>query len=703
MARKTTPRPWLQVFQKSSSGVESDHVRPSGSQSTITDEELSAIADRTPDFGEDEPFIEEKLPQREGYVVRAKRFVSNRSNAAIARLRPWAGSHKWLLIFVGMLGAAGATGIAAWMLISLVPPAVDCKKISSWSADSERLYCAQQAAQSGKAEDLLDAIKVVEPWGRDHYLYGQSQLLMQDWSNALMILARERVAQRDLKGGIWLASQVPDTSPNYKEVQATITRWKEENRRGEVLYAKIQTVLKKQNWDKAAEHMAELSLINDPTWQDRLGEIRQQITAERLAWQAFLDARNFAKANPAELLGRAIALTDAINRKTYVWDLQAKKEVEKWRNTIFTLALAKLDKKDIPGAGLLINSIPKSVQLTSANVDFVRLVRAKEVETTQDFNAPSLERVVPLMLATHLLKQVDTQSPFYDRAKTLAPKLDMQFQDLLQLNAAGALSNVQQIPTLQWAIQQAESIKPGRPGRTYAQTLLAQWKKELQTLEDRPVLKQAQQLAKPGKLEQLRSAVALVSLIKPKRALGGEAQKNAGDWVYQIQVIEDRPIIEEAQAIASSGRLGTAIDTASKIAPGRALYPEAQNLIGGWIYEIQLAEDRSIIGRASAVASQGSLSRAIDIAYQISPGRPLYREAQGLIAQWSAELAEIRRQRERSAPPPEPVYEEPTQEAPSSRDYPQEPQYEPAPQPQPSRPTVVRTEYAPSSTEPTPP
>ncbi|NJK53478.1 MAG: hypothetical protein HC936_12935 [Leptolyngbyaceae cyanobacterium SU_3_3] len=74
---------------------------------------------------------------------------------------------------------------------------------------------------------------------------------------------------------------------------------------------------------------------------------------------------------------------------------------------------------------------------------------------------------------------------------------------------------MRQVPTLKLAIAQAKQIPRSHPRRLHAQTLLAQWVKEVQWMEDRPIFRQAQQLAKTGKIEQLRSAVALVQLIRP--------------------------------------------------------------------------------------------------------------------------------------------------------------------------------------------
>ncbi|NDJ18469.1 hypothetical protein [Myxacorys almedinensis] len=683
MARKITPRPWL-PFQKPTSDVENHPDQPSADVENHPDRPsaLSSVISDDPDVPPP------GKPTKSPAAVMAQ-AASIRSRKMVKQLRPWAAQWKWQLICLAILSAIGGTGIGAFIWLSKAPPAVDCKKISAWSVDSERLFCAQEAAATGKPEELLNAIALAKNWTPDDPLYGQAQLLLQDWSNALLIVARDRVFQRDIKGGVALARQIPATSPIYKEAQAAIVRWQEEFNKGQVLFTKIQTELKKQSWDKASQNLAELSLNTDPSWQDRIPEIRQQINTEKLAAKLFQDAQTFAKANPPGQLGRAIAIADPIDRKTYVWTLKAQAEVTKWRNTIFSLALAELDKPNIAGASALVNSIPKSVQLTSANVDFVRLVRGTEADTSKDFSAPSLEKAAPLLLAVQLVRQIDSKSPFYSRAKTLLPRLETKLQDVVALTWSGALANMQQVPTLKMAVNQAKLIKPERPSRLYAQTLLAQWQKELQWMEDRPVLKQARQVATSGKIEPLRAAIALAGVIQPKRALRQEAQTDIADWTAQIQVIEDTPIINEATAIARSGRLGQAIDTAAKIRPGRALYGEAQTLISGWVYEIRLTEDRSTIAQANRLASIGSLTRAIDLASTIYAGRPLYGEARSLISQWAVERAEIWRQREQYVPPnnssPD-SYESSEESEDDSRENSDDDSAERSPEPTPSSP-----------------
>ncbi|NJK53476.1 MAG: hypothetical protein HC936_12925 [Leptolyngbyaceae cyanobacterium SU_3_3] len=193
------------------------------------------------------------------------------------------------------MAGIGATGFGAFVWLSKAPPAVDCKKISLWSLDSERLYCAQQGAQSGKPDQILAAIKLVKDWTIEHPLYAQAQVLLQDWSNAILILARDRVTQRDIKGAISLAKQIPRSSASYKDAQASIKYWLEEFNRGQAIYHKIQADLKKRNWDLVSQHISELSLNTDPSWQERLVPIRQQVKLRKASLASPKRCPNFCQ------------------------------------------------------------------------------------------------------------------------------------------------------------------------------------------------------------------------------------------------------------------------------------------------------------------------------------------------------------------------------------------------------------------------
>jgi len=196
-----------------------------------------------------------------------------------------------------------------------------------------------------------------------------------------------------------------------------------------------------------------------------------------------------------------------------------------------------------------------------------------------------------------------------------------------------------------------------------AQTFVAQWRKSVERLEDAPLIAQGEKLAKLGTIEQFNAAATLMEKIGKGRALYGEAQRQKNGWIAQAQIIEDQPILRLAKSQANSGQLSQAIQTARKIASSRALYANAQRSIGGWGDQLQAIADRATMERATALAAQGSLTQAIDIASGVSSSL-VSREAQSSISQWSSERAIIRRSRSAdvtepkrdSEPlPPEPV------------------------------------------------
>ncbi|HEY9596192.1 MAG TPA: hypothetical protein V6D33_00800, partial [Cyanophyceae cyanobacterium] len=82
-------------------------------------------------------------------------------------------------------------------------------------------------------------------------------------------------------------------------------------------------------------------------------------------------------------------------------------------------------------------------------------------------------------------------------------------------------------------------------------------------------------------------AISTAQQIRPDRALYTEAQKAIRGWVAQIQMAQDRPILEAAAALAAQGRFDAAIATASQITSERALYPQAQAAIANWTNKAQ--------------------------------------------------------------------------------------------------------------------
>jgi hypothetical protein len=572
---------------------------------------------------------------------RAKRFAKQRTRAAYNRFKPVAQRHRWGLLSLGLVTTASVTAIGAIIWLGRVPPAVDCNKIGLLSTDSERLSCAQQAAQTGDPEKILAAINLVKGWPKDHMMYPQATSALGQWSEMLLIEARDRLSKNDLDGAVKLAQQIPNMSPLFGEVQEEINFWQVERNRGQQLFEKIQTALRRQLWNDASGLLAKLALVDDPTWQTRLPNLRKQLGDEKQAGVFLEQAKAFAQKHPADKFGDAIRLVLPMNRQTFVWEA-AQKQVQQWRDKLLEQAAQHLQKNDVQAANNLIATLPPDIGMTPVQQDLVRVARATAVSGDPQNPAPLLNQLWGLMVADTATNQIDPSSPYYKQAQALRPQLEMQAEDTVQIQIAQALANFGQLSSLDLAIKQVEQLGAKRPRRLEAQTLLATWRKDAQALADRPVLKQSELLAKAGGLDQLRAAVTLVDRIPKGRSIYAKAQAQKGEWVAQIQTIEDKPILNEARSVAQSGKLGKAIQIASQIRAGRALYGDAQESIWGWSAELQAIIDRERLAQAQALAAQGSLTRAIGVAGQISSGA-VAGEAQQSIGRWSAEREEIRR------------------------------------------------------------
>jgi tetratricopeptide (TPR) repeat protein len=586
----------------------------------------------------------------------AQQYTKQQAKQVQANLLQKFQENTWTFISGAILMMAGGTALGAVMWLWRTPPMPECNKINVISSDSERLFCAQQTSQSGKAEDILAGIALVKSWSKDHPMFPQAERALAQWSDALLVVAREKLASNDLDGAIKLAQQIPDISPNFQQAQEEISFWQVERNRGQKLFEQIQTALKKQFWNDASALIAKLTLVDDPLWQNRLGDIRQQLENEKKAGVYLKQALEFVKTNPADKWGQAIGLLMPIDRRTFVWQT-AEKEINQWRDRLFKMAAEKLFKKDVTGATGLLDSLPKQVEITEVQRDLVRLVQVTEVDGQKQDKSPMLNQLWGLMLANNSAQQVQSNSPYHKNVQAILPRLNNQVENVVQLEIARGLASLGQISALQLAVNQAEQIAAKEPRRLQAQTLLAEWRKGIQVLEDRPVIKQAELLAKAGGIDRLRSAVALIDRIPKNRSTFGLAQQQKGEWVAQIQTIEDKPILNEARSIAQSGQLGKAIQVASRIRPGRALYGDAQQDVGGWAAELRAIEERAILARAQDLAAQGSLTRAIDLASQIGTNA-VASEAQQSINQWTQERAEIRRSRSEDAPvapPPDPI------------------------------------------------
>ncbi|HEY9882645.1 MAG TPA: hypothetical protein V6C98_03445, partial [Thermosynechococcaceae cyanobacterium] len=86
------------------------------------------------------------------------------------------------LVWLCLLAFCGGTGVAAFLWLTTLPPVPNCQIMPSPASDSEQLYCAEQAARSGKVEALLAGLALVKNWSPDHPLRHRANRDVTEWS-----------------------------------------------------------------------------------------------------------------------------------------------------------------------------------------------------------------------------------------------------------------------------------------------------------------------------------------------------------------------------------------------------------------------------------------------------------------------------------------------------------------------------------------
>ncbi|MBD1892260.1 hypothetical protein [Coleofasciculus sp. FACHB-SPT9] len=548
---------------------------------------------------------------------------------------------RWWLLWLSIIFGLGGTALAAFFLLATIPPQVNCKNMSPLAPEMDRLTCAQQAAQSGKLEQLVEAMKFVKSLSPDNPVYPEATRLMEDWSRSLLAIARQRIDQGDLKGAIAIARQIPSSSPLYPEVQAAMKQWQGDWRQGQEITKKFLATLKEQKWFEASLQIQALSRLDNRYWdQKQLDKLIDRMSQEKKAWQQLEEAQTFAEAKTPEGYAPAIALAGKVNPNTYVKS-KAKAEINLWSQELLKITAEHFEKEEFDRAITAAQLIPPKTSVYKEAQDWIQLSRSYAVAQEN--------KILSFLEAQAALRQISPKSPLRQQARVTEALWQSNLQDRLQMQFAETIASFDQPLAFEFAISQAQAIAPKRPGRIEAQTQIAHWRKQIQQIQDRIALARSKQLATPGTLESLRAAVEEGSRIKLGQPLRIEAQTYIAQWTKAIQTMEDRPILDLAKGLAQQGNLQAAVAAASKIAPGRALYSEAQASLSDWVTQIQIAEDTPILNEANALAANGRLTAAINKASRIRYGRALYREAQGAIARWASEREAILIERQKAA------------------------------------------------------
>ncbi|WP_235006805.1 chromosome segregation ATPase [Calothrix rhizosoleniae] len=556
------------------------------------------------------------------------------SGNKLRKLPRWARS--WVLWTVILALAPGSIAFLAMSMLLKLPSAPNCPSIF-WplASASVRLHCAQLAASKQNVKDLLQAISLVKHLPQSHPLRGEIDRLIEGWSRDILDLSDVRFQDGKLEEAIATARQIPRDLAAYKLVDEKIAGWRSTWSKAEKLYTTSEEHIREQRWYQAFLVAAKLLRVDNKYWATtKYNQLNQLITQTREDGNKLAQAKSLAKSSKVKNLVKAIELAESIGKKSYIYS-KAQEIIPEIGQTMLDLAQSELDKKNGDEAIAIAQEIPDITGLTETKDDFIALAEAK--------NSAWLGTIYGLEVAISQAQQIDASRPVYDQAQQLIARWQLEIEDVSRLDQARLLASQGTIGDLNAAISQAQLVPANNPRSREAKQEIRRWVGEIQTIEDRPYLERADQIALLGDINSLQAAIAEARQIRRGRALYRDARKKISRWRYQVQRIQDRPVLDQARTLADRGNLNGAIAAASQISRGRALSRDARRDINRWQSEINAKQNWK---RAKEVALQGTpnaLARAMRLARRIPRTNALRIDANIAMDQWSRQLLDIAR------------------------------------------------------------
>lgn len=533
--------------------------------------------------------------------------------------------HLWVTLSLAAI--LGTGGLAAALLFK-IPALPNCPEIFWPTASASlRLYCGQLAANKKTVDDLLEAIELVNQLPENHPMRAEVDRSIETWASEILELAEDTFHKGDLEGAIAIARRIPNGTAARDEIAERTDYWRTVWKEAEEIFAEAEEALLDQNPREAFTIGMRLLEVDNRYWNTtKHQELSDLITASREDGNRLGQIRQLARRGGLDNILQAIAMAEEIKRISPVYPA-AQRLIASLGEEMLELAEDALRREDFAGAMDIVEQIPDSANLQPEIQDFTILARAQ---------AQAWEGGIgDLDAAIAQAQRIRRNRPLYGRAQALISRWQVEIRDVAQLNQARQLAALGTLTDLRAAIAEARQVPSSNPRGDEAQELVRQWTTRIETIEDRPLLDQAQALAGSG---DLRTAISIANQISEGRALHDTAQEQIQSWTRQIQRAEDQPLLDQAQRLAAVGDLGQAIAIAEQIQPGRVLHEEAQSRAQSWRAQVT---GQTRLQEAQIAASPGTSEAriaGIRIATSVPSNTPSRADADRLIAYWSQEI-----------------------------------------------------------------
>ncbi len=564
------------------------------------------------------------------------------ADSAALGISTWRWLGQWYVWgSLAVVGCSGAAVVAASSLLG-VPALPNCPAIF-WplAPASLRFECARLAASKRTAKDLLEAIKLVDSLPESHALRHEADRLIEQWSTQVLDQTEEIFHEGKIKEAIEAARQIPPQTSAYELVEERVKEWETIWAKAEAIQKKVEEELRQRQYRRAFEQAVRLLNVENKYWQTtRYDTLIKTIDLARVDGNKLYEAERLADQGGSERLLKALKIAQGISAKSFVYDAAQKKMIPEIGRKMITHAQTLINRRDVQGALNLLSQVPNVGQLKAEAQDLSILANA-QYQAWQG-NVADLEGAIAEA------QQIQGNRPLFKQAQQWIARWRQEIETIGRLQQAKNLAQSGNTRDLSAAIAQASTISPNGPRREEVERQIQDWRNQLQTIEDRPILNQADQYAVTGDPVALQAAITQAQQVRQGRALYGEAQEKIRQWRWQIQAIHNQPYLEQARQYASMGDLPTAIQWAAQIPRGEAYYQEAQADLKNWRQTIQqqtiLAQSQTNLAEANQVARSGTveaLTAAIAKADQVVPSSPLRGAADDAIDRWSWQLLQL--------------------------------------------------------------
>ncbi|MEY2856098.1 MAG: hypothetical protein RLZZ74_407 [Cyanobacteriota bacterium] len=543
----------------------------------------------------------------------------------------------WQLWGILLVLCSGVIGYSATSMLLKLPKTQNCNKVFwPFASASVRLYCAQTAAEDKELEGLLSAIKLVAGLPADHPLRPEIDRNIDRWATSILELGEAQFQSGKLDTAIATARRIPENVSAQKLVDDKIGRWKSIWAKGEETYQQVEKKLREADWNGAFTWAVRLTDSSNEYWATtKYEESINNINIAQEENASITKAQTQISSGKIDDLLLAIDKADDIKENSYAYE-QAQEVIAQAKDKLVAIVEQLIDEQEWRDLLQVTSRIPRSLKLEKSNRDWQILANAG--------SSAKLDTVFGMEEAIEEIKQLDKKSKYYNLGQTLKSRWKLEIQDIGHLSKAKDLVRAGTIPNLNEAIAEVELIPSGNPRYNDARKAIADWRGQIQTIEDQPVLSRARELSYGNDVGAWRRAIAEANLISSSSPLYDEAQEDVRSWYTNIQRVEDQPILEEAESFASANNYPAAISSAKRISSGRALYSEARNKIALWQREI---DGQRYLREATDLASQGTpeaLARAVRTARQASENSSVRFQVVQSINEWSDQILAIAQQ-----------------------------------------------------------